>query len=161
MQQNNNKLGFDAQPKSAVEARLAALAAASAKDGALIDLQNTALLYPQGRQGPALHANSRRLLSDDDYEVDGEDKQGERRNSGGAKAASSSSQGKRSSETALINQTGSSGGKPNGGKHNSSMDLILINGTWHLIDLDICHKMMAIDPSQENGKFHNHSHLSK
>lgn len=43
---------------------------------------------------------------------------------------------------------------------NSSLELVLINGTWHLIDLNICQKLMSTDQNDVN-KFYNFTHLNK
>lgn len=42
----------------------------------------------------------------------------------------------------------------------SLMDLILINGTWHLVDITICYKLGPI-VRNESGTFYNTSHINK
>lgn len=44
--------------------------------------------------------------------------------------------------------------------NNTNMELILINGTWHMVDLDICYKYMTVN-SNETDKFYNHTHFSR
>lgn len=44
--------------------------------------------------------------------------------------------------------------------NDSNMDLVLINGTWHMIDLDLCYKVMSVG-GNESEKFYNHTHFNK
>ena len=113
-------------------AQLAAIASAQAKDGALIDPQNAAALLNQ-------HHNSRRLLSDYDYTDESiSNKQDEAKNPNETPSA------KRFNLTK---------------KNNNSLELVLINGTWRLIDLDICYKMMVseLHENNTNPKYHNYT----
>ena len=123
-------------------AQLAAIASAQARDGALIDLQNAAAFLNQ------YHMNSRRLLSDYDYADDSLGKQ-----------ESQDELKNKERDTNKFNLTKKGN---NNNNSNSSMELVLINGTWHLIDLDICYKMMASEPVNQNtSQYQNYTHLNK
>lgn len=105
---------------------------ASAQDGALINLDQ--------KQAKQFHPRSRHLLSEYDYLDD-----------------SSEQSNPKSDKKNLTNNNI----KSNLTKHdNSSLDLVLINGTWHLIDLNICQKLMSNE--QENlNKYSNFTHLNR
>lgn len=114
-----------------------------AKEGALIDIQNTASLVKQNQ--PGLHPRSRHLLSDFDYSDDLND------------SISSTENLKQSLRTNLTRTKSNMNSTRN---DNSSLDLFLINGTWHLIDLDYCQKLMANDQNTVN-QLYNFTHLTK
>lgn len=111
-------------------AQMAALAMANAKDGALIDPSNTAVLLKQQ------HPNARRLLSDEDYQLEDDD--------------SKDRQSSRSSANKVYNLTQRN--------MNESKELVLINGTWHLIDLNVCYQMLL---TESGNNYTNHSHMNK
>ena len=132
-----------------------AFVAASARDGALIDLKNL-----------NNHISSRRLLSDMDY-VDGE-------NSVVARIETNEKSQKESKSKRLSGDRKANNGedkmapsleKKHGynltKKSNESMELVLINGTWHLIDLNICYNMMRGEAGNTNEYYHNNTHINK
>lgn len=43
----------------------------------------------------------------------------------------------------------------------SNMELVLINGTWHMVDLNACYKMMSLASNGTDEKFYNHTHYIK
>ena len=131
---------------------MAAFAAASARDGALIDLKDL-----------NNHISSRRLLSDTDYDDDSirssnEKSQTESKSkglSGGARRKLSNDNEK--TLPSLEKKHGYNLTK----KSNESMELVLINGTWHLIDLNICYNMMRGEAGNTNQYYHNNTHINK
>ena len=125
--------------------QLAALAAAQARDGALVDPQNAAALLKQSQA----HLNSRRLLSDSDYTIDDVDT---------SKAAAKLVDQVKKQFNITDIQVPS----------NESMELVKINGTWHLVDLNICYQMMlaassgessSTDPKSKN--YLNQTHVNR
>ena len=46
-------------------------------------------------------------------------------------------------------------------KNDSSMELIFINGTWHMADLNICYKIMSLNATENDSRFYNHTHFNK
>ena len=118
--------------------------AAYARDGALIDLNN--------------HIKSRRLLGDtgtasDDYDDDSKSQLGESK-----KQLSKSKKSDSRSLPSLEKKQGYNLTK----KTNESMELVLINGTWHLIDLNICYNMMRAEAGAgTNQYYHNNTHINK
>jgi len=44
--------------------------------------------------------------------------------------------------------------------NDSNMELIFINGTWQMIDLNLCYKFLTLNAS-ENQTFFNHTHFNK
>ncbi len=112
----------------------AALASAQARDNALLDTS----IFQRGGNVKARH-----LLSDfDDYDT------GEQQANGGKQ---------KQQRAAAANKTMT--GTTNLTKRsNDSMELVLINGTWHLINLSMCYSML----NQGGGaNFHNHSHVTR
>lgn len=122
----SNKLEQSFLDKEAVE--LAALARANALDGALVD--SSVFLKQQ-------HLNSRRLLSNSEYFSHDEEKDHTK-----SKVNSTNS----SSNQKPYNLTK---------KSNESMELVLINGTWHLIDLNVCYQKMFTETNYTHVKKYN------
>ena len=122
--------------------------AAYARDGALIDLNN--------------HIKSRRLLGDtgtasDDYDDDSKSQLGESRE----KQLSNSKKSDQNSDRSLPSLEKKQGYNLTK-KTNESMELVLINGTWHLIDLNICYNMMRAEAGAgTNQYYHNNTHINK
>lgn len=46
-------------------------------------------------------------------------------------------------------------------KNETNMELVLINGTWHMVDLNICYKIMSLNATENESRFYNHSHFNK
>ena len=114
--------------------QLAALAAAQARDGALVDPQKAADLL---KFSSNVHLNSRRLLSNAEEE---------RNNNKEPKASA-----KRRAFNLTLNET----------TNDSSMELVQINGTWHLIDLNVCYRMMYAASSDNTTVYLNQTHSKK
>jgi hypothetical protein len=108
--------------------------------GALIDIKNDASLT---KQNQPLHPRSRHLLSEFDYSEDLND---------------SSTENIKKSLRTNFTQTKSNNNSTR--NDNSSLDLFLINGTWHLIDIDYCQRLMANDQNTVN-QLYNFTHLTK
>lgn len=86
------------------------------------------------------HLKSRHLLSDYDYvdDLDAPDK---------TKRANISKINEKPNEYNLTNS------------NNSSMDLVFINGTWHLVDLTVCYNLMS--EGANGSEIYNHTHLNR
>jgi hypothetical protein len=132
------------QQSSDKASQLAALRMANVESGALIDLN------------PGI--NSRHLLNaaDDDYDDFSYDKDGNQ-----IKKLSKSPQDneKKSSPKSDTTKLGFNLTK----KSNESMELVLINGTWHLIDLNVCYNMLLRGEEAPKNNTHVHkinSHLN-
>lgn len=125
-------------------AQLAAMAAAEARDGALIDIQ----------QLKQQNVKSRHLLSNYNEDETTNSKL-KKTKSADLLAASSVKKSfnltKRSDNYNLTGYNASSG-------NNESMELVLINGTWHLLNLSYCYQTMM---SANKNQYHNYSHLNK
>jgi hypothetical protein len=124
--------------------------AAYARDGALIDLNN--------------HINSRRLLGEagtasDDYDNDSKSQLGESKKQ--LSVGGNSKKSNKNSDRSLPSLEKKQGYNLTK-KTNESMELVLINGTWHLIDLNICYNMMRAEAGAgTNQYYHNNTHINK
>jgi hypothetical protein len=125
--------------------QLAALKAAQARDGALIGLNDVNSL---------VHVQSRHLLAD----VPNDDSTAEV-----APTAEATTNNNNVTTFNLTLKNGASNGNNMSGAgtmhphKNGSMELMLINGTWHLVDVSICYQNMMA-----TGKPHlNDSHINK
>ena len=136
LNEKNQLSGGDYAPSEA--AKLAALGAASARDGALVDLKDL-----------NQHLSARRLLSDADYELESSN---EMKSVSGKNAAKSGKNNTSPNLEKKFNLTK---------KSNESMELVLINGTWHLIDLNVCYNMLRAEAENTNQYYHNNTHLNK
>ena len=140
-----NQLGNEHAPLSD-SAKLAALGAANARDGALIDLKDL-----------NQHINSRRLLSDSDYD--------DLSNDSSEKTSKDSKLNKNQSSINKNNNTLPTLEKKTAynltKKSNESMELVLINGTWHLIDLNVCYNLLRAEAENASHFYHNNTHLNK
>ena len=113
------------------------------------------------------HISSRRLLSDMDY-VDGENSVSVARIETNEKSHKESKSKRLCGDRKVINgedKMSPSLEKKHGynltKKSNESMELVLINGTWHLIDLNICYNMMRGEAGNTNEYYHNNTHINK
>jgi hypothetical protein len=43
--------------------------------------------------------------------------------------------------------------------NDTNLELVFINGTWHMVDLNICYKILSVN--ETTGRFYNHSHSNK
>lgn len=118
----------------------AALTAVHVDDGALVDLQKAV---------PGL-VKSRHLLSDYDYS-DEPQMENNKESEPVRRKNSSVDLDKLSMDE--LNLTSST--------NDSNMELVLINGTWHMIDLNVCYKIMSLASNGTDQKFYNHSHFDK
>jgi hypothetical protein len=129
----------------AESAQLAALAAAEARDGALIDINK---LKPQ-------NVKSRHLLSN--YNDD-ETKNSKLKKTKSADLLAASSAKKSFNLTQKNGNYNLTGYNASIGNNNESMELVLINGTWHLLNLSYCYQTMM---SASKNQYQNYSHLNK
>ncbi len=111
----------------------------SAAAAVLADFNNRALIDLQKQQ--QIHPRSRHLLSDYDYSDDLNESSIITQNDKNVKLNTSRTTGNNLTKS-----------------ENSSMELVLINGTWHLIDLNICQKFM---PNDQSNFASNFTHLNK
>jgi hypothetical protein len=125
----------------------AALASAQARDNALLD---TSLFN--------MNVKSRHLLSDYDYEEESH------KNVPAAKTAKSPNKNSRSrrnvAPSAVSNRSNQAATNLTKQRQNDSMELVLINGTWHLINLSMCYNMMYGGENKLH-TFQNYTHLNK
>lgn len=142
------------------QSQLAALISASANDGALIGLKNTGDLVEQKPQ----RINSRHLLSDYDYplsdELQNADKASKQQEQKQPKLGNNRNLSRKSKPASSNNLNSANLTR----KTNESVELVLINGTWRVIDLDMCYKMMAesnFNNTANHHHYHNHTHLNK
>lgn len=143
-----NLLGSDHAQSDA--AQLAAFAAASARDGALIDLKDL-----------NQHINSRRLLSDKDYDYLAMASDENNSSQEQPKKLSQPSGGNTNSNNKSLPSLEKKRGYNLTKKSNESMELVLINGTWHLIDLNVCYNMLRAESENSNQFFLNNTHINK
>ena len=136
----NSRLSGELGLEKYSSSQLAAMAAAQVKDGALVGSQNSL----------SVHVKSRHLLSDYDYPEESADDQ----NLPTTRSPGHNTQNKSNND---LNLKGANMTNNNG----SNMEFIFINGTWHLIDLDICYKFMAVDAANDTQRFNNFTHLRK
>ncbi len=130
----------------AESAQLAALAAAEARDGALIDIQ----------QLKQQNIKSRHLLSNYNEEETNNSKLKRTKSADLLAASSAKKSFNLTNRSNNYNLTGYNA--INGSNNNESMELVLINGTWHLLNLSYCYQTMM---SANKNQFHNFSHLNK
>jgi hypothetical protein len=119
----------------------AALASAQARDNALLD---ASMLAPR-------IVKARHLLSEfDDYDSGGEAATNKHeRNSHKQK-----NNHQKANKTTAATATGNSNLTK---RDNDGMELVLINGTWHLINLSMCYNILQTS----SGQFHNHTHMAR
>lgn len=144
-----NQLGNDYASLSDA-GKLAALGAANARDGALIDLKDL-----------NQHINSRRLLSDNDYydlANDSSEKTSLKDSKLDKNKSLKNNNNKNSNSLPTLEKKSAYNLTK---KTNESMELVLINGTWHLIDLNVCYNMMRAEAENTNQFYHNNTHLNK
>jgi hypothetical protein len=149
----SKKVYSDSSDSNLQAAKLAAsLANAQARDGALVDPKEARVLLNS-------HVNKRHLLSDFDYDVGNSN---DNSNNNSNESSDSSSERKHKSANLNLNKSLSS-------NNNESMDLVLVNGTWRLIDLNICYKMLSANNNSSKSSrnfntrnnYQNHTHLNK
>lgn len=127
----------------------AALATAQARDGALVD------------GGTLLKLNSRHLLADDDKDnVNGGSNSNEAPNAGSAYATHRQRRSINNGTHSGSNGTAAVKANVNG------MDLVFINGTWHVVDLSICQQVISTNQTaashhQHRDQYFNLTHLNR
>lgn len=128
--QNDRRLEHHQSNDMSESAQLAALAMAQARDGALVD----GSLLKQRIGGSAI--NSRHLLSEDDAAKDYDTPNTTTRRNNNATRGS------------------------DGAVRVNGMDLVLINGTWHVVDLSICQQIFSNQTSaHQNHQYFNQTHF--